>query len=373
MIFLIVSHVIHKSVNGEIYGYAPYIREMNLWISSFSKVILIAPVLEGVKPNPIEIPYQHSNIEVRKVPEINLTKVFPALKSILTLPYIVFQLSVAMSKADHIHLRCPGNMGLLGCFVQLFFPEKKKTAKYAGNWDPDSAKPFTYKLQQNILNNPNLTKNMKVLIYGHWQGISNNVLPFFTASYSKSEILNLSKTLPDPGNNLNLIFVGSLVSGKNPLTALKSLKLLVDNGFQVYLNICGNGDQFKLLQDYIEVNGISDFVSLNGNVNASDLKKYYEESHFLIFLSDSEGWPKVVAEAMFFGCLPITTPVSCVPEMLGSGERGDLIQKEPSEVLNVINYYFNNPEEYQNKSNKAREWSNQFTLEMFKSEIIKLV
>ena len=41
-----------------------------------------------------------------------------------------------MQDADHIHLRCPGNIGLLGCFSSNFISKKIKTAKYAGNWDP---------------------------------------------------------------------------------------------------------------------------------------------------------------------------------------------------------------------------------------------
>lgn len=370
---MIVTHVIHKSWDGKIFGYAPYIREMNLWIPSFSKVILIAPVMEGVEPNSIEIPYGHSNIDVRKVREIDLTKAPSAFKSLVALPSILFSLVGAMSESDHIHLRCPGNMGLLGCFVQVFFPWKKKTAKYAGNWDPESAQPFTFKLQQKILNNPVLTKNMKALVYGNWPGISGNILPFFTASYSKTEILELERSMPDQGSLINLIFVGSLVPGKNPLIALQSVKLLVENGFPIHLDVCGYGEQFGLLQEFIEKNKLGEFISLRGNVNASELKKLYQIAHFLIFLSDSEGWPKVVAEAMFFGCLPITTAVSCVPDMLGQGERGELIQKNPQQVLKAIRYYVEHPEAYHHKSNQARVWSNHYTLELFQSEILKLV
>lgn len=373
MIFLIVSHVVHKSVDGKVFGYAPYIKEMNLWIPSFSKIILIAPGTNGELPNPIEIPYQHTNLEFREVPEIDLTNPRSALRSFLALPFIFLQLIVAMRKADHIHLRCPGNMGLLGCYAQIFFPKKKKTAKYAGNWDPSSKQPFTYKLQQRILDNPKLTKSMKALVYGNWPGTSKNILPFFTASYSQSEIIGIEKNLPEPGNTLNLLFVGSLVAGKNPLIALESIKLLVASKFRVQFDVCGNGDQFQLMKKFIDKNELAEFVNLNGNVSAKELKKYYQKAHFLIFLSDSEGWPKVVAEAMFFGCLPITTAVSCVPDMLGNGKRGDLIQKNPNQVLNSIQYYFRNPEEFQIKSNNARIWSNQYTLELFQSEILKLV
>jgi hypothetical protein len=40
-----------------------------------------------------------------------------------------------MRVADHIHLRCPSN---IGCWVACSnsFPKTPKSAKYAGNWDP---------------------------------------------------------------------------------------------------------------------------------------------------------------------------------------------------------------------------------------------
>ena len=53
----------------------------------------------------------------------------------------------SIKKSDVIHLRCPGNIGLLACFIQILFPKKNKTAKYAGNWDPKAKQPLSYKLQ----------------------------------------------------------------------------------------------------------------------------------------------------------------------------------------------------------------------------------
>lgn len=373
MKLLIITHVGHVQYQGNYFAYGPYVREMNLWGKYFEEIILVAPLNVDTKPSNIDLHYTNSKIKFSTIPEFNFTNNSNAIRAIYALPIVLYKIFKGMVVCDHIHLRCPGNMGLLGCLIQVLFPWKKKTAKYAGNWDSKSAQPFSYKLQQKILNNSIITKNMKALVYGKWPGNSRNILPFFTASYSNSDIVEINKSMPKKGDTLNLIFVGSLVSGKNPLIALNSLKLLVDKGFQVHLNVCGNGDQFATLNEYIEDNRLEKFVSLRGNVTATELKKHYKESHFLIFLSDSEGWPKVVAEAMFFACLPITTSVSCVPDMLAYGERGDLIQKDPKQVLETIEYYFEHPDEYQSKSIKARVWSNHYTLELFQSEILKLI
>lgn len=373
MKLLIITHVVHIYYQNKYYAYGPYVREMNLWGRYFEEIIIVAPLKLNSNPNNIDLYYLNTKIKFWYVPEFNFTSKFDTIRSIFVLPLVIYKIFKGMIFCDHIHLRCPGNMGLLGCLVQVLFPWKKKTAKYAGNWDPKSTQPFSYKLQQKILNNSIITKNMKALVYGKWSGNSKNILPFFTASYSNSDIVAIEKSMPKNGNTLNLIFVGSLVSGKNPLIALNSLKLMVDKGYQVHLNVCGNGDQFEMLNEYIEYNRLGKFVSLRGNVNATELKKHYKESHFLIFLSDSEGWPKVVAEAMFFGCLPITTSVSCVPDMLAYGERGDLIHKDSKQVMETLEYYFEHPDEYQSKSIKARVWSNHYTLELFQSEILNLI
>jgi hypothetical protein len=38
--------------------------------------------------------------------------------------------------------------------------------------------------------------------------------------------------------------------------------------------------------------------------------------------SNSEGWPKAIAEGMFWGCVQLQTAVSCVPYMLDYGKEG---------------------------------------------------
>jgi glycosyltransferase involved in cell wall biosynthesis len=103
------------------------------------------------------------------------------------------------------------------------------------------------------------------------------------------------------------------------------------------------------------------------------VKTAYQESHFLLFASQSEGWPKVVAESMFWGCLPITSTVSCVPEMVGNGLRGDLVEPKAQAMSCRIEYYLNNSKEYQDKCENAMSWSRQFTLERFEEEINKFL
>lgn len=373
MNFLILTHVHHIEKDGKYFAYGPYVREMNIWIKHFDSVTIIAPLSKDRETNPIEIHYDHDQINFVSVGEINLTTWRGRINTILSMPEIIYNVMVGMKNSDHIHLRCPGNMGLVGAYLQYFFPNKKKTAKYAGNWDPQSEQPGTYKLQQKLISNPSFSKNMKVLVYGNWPNLTGNLLPFFTFSYSQNESQEDHRTQVTKSAKIKLLFVGALVSGKNPMLALKVAHLLKQNNFSFEFFFCGEGDQMDQMVKFINDNNLSKEVFLMGNMTSDDLKEMYKKSHFLVFLSDSEGWPKVVAESMYFGCLPITTPVSCVPYMLGDGTRGDLVNKNPEEVVDRITYYMENPEHFEKKSFKSKEWAKDFTKESFENEILKLI
>ncbi len=373
MNFLILSHAHHVKKGGRFYAYGPYVREMNIWTKFFTSVTILAPLSQEREINPIEIAYEHNNIRFIPVKEINLTSWKGRFQTLVSLPGIIAKIISAMRSTDHIHLRCPGNMGLLGAILQYFFPSKNKTAKYAGNWDPESTQPYTYKLQQKLISNPGFAKKMKVLVYGEWPHQSQNIVPFFTFSYSENETqIDFRESLSSE-NKLQLLFVGALVYGKNPLMAAEVARILKAQNLNFKLTFCGEGDQMEPLRQFAKENNFAEEVELCGNLPSEALKEKYKTSHFLIFLSDSEGWPKVVAESMYFGCLPITTPVSCVPYMLGNGERGDLVGKDPNEVVKRINYYLENPLDFDRKSKNSKEWSKAFTKESFELEIKKLI
>jgi len=262
-------------------------------------------------------------------------------------------------------------MGLVGTVAQIFFPHKPKTVKYAGNWDPSEHKPWSYRLQQKIISSPLLTHNAKVLVYGEWPGQPEHIIPFFTATYSEKDIYEIpAKSLRPP---LRALFVGALLEGKRPLTAIRAVEELLKRGVDIRLDLYGDGPMREQLENYVREHQLGDHVIFHGKRSAAEVKEAYQKAHFLIFPSRSEGWPKVVAEAMLWKCLPITTPVSAVPYMLGNGSRGSLVDADPVQIADEVEYYLQHPDEYRQKTEEGFRWSKQFTLEKFEEEIAKLL
>jgi glycosyltransferase involved in cell wall biosynthesis len=371
MHFLIITHVVHRQQSGALYGYAPYVREMNLWLRHVEKVTVFAPLMDDT-PTAIDLAYQHSNLQICAVPALHFQRFFTTIKSLCHLPGICWRMYRAIHAADHVHLRCPGNMGLLGCLIQICFPKKIKTAKYAGNWDPQSAQPRTYRWQRWLLTQTWLTKNIQVLIYGDWSQKSRNLKPFFTASYHGSEIASSPPRLL-VASDIRLIFVGALTANKRPDIALEVVAALRARGIQASVELYGAGDLHAKLKAQIEALSLQHLVSLCGNVPANTLKNAYQAAHFLVFASHSEGWPKAVAEAMFWGCLPLTTAVSCVPHMVDNGRRGHLVPPDANAIAAIIEQYVNAPELYRVACQSAMDWSRQFTLERFEAAIQPLL
>lgn len=369
MRFLIISHTIHKQQNNLLYAYAPYVREMNIWLKHVDSVEVIAPK-NFEKVTNINIPYKHNNIYFNQIPSISFISIKSTLKSIVKLPKIWFKIFKACKKTDHIHLRCPGNIGLLGCLVQVCFPKKIKTAKYAGNWDPASRQPISYKLQKWILSNTFLTKNMQTLVYGKWNNQTKNIKPFFTASFYKSEIEILEER--NFNDKLHFVFIGSLVKGKRPLLTIKIIERLKEKGLNVFLELYGDGVLKEELQGYIYKNKLQNIISLKGSKKSEDIKEVLKTAHFLVLPSKSEGWPKVIAEAMLFGTIPIATKISCVPFMLGYGKQGILIEPNCKDATtNILENLKNNNLKLMSKL--ASNWSQNYTLDVFETEVAKLL
>lgn len=366
MNLLIVSNAPIIKKDNNLFAYSPYVKEMEIWAKYADNVAFCCPQWKQENGLLIsKIPFSVSKVFL--LSDFNLTSIVSIVKSFFQIFYNLIIIFKAMIWANHIHLRCPGNVGLLGSIAQIFFPSKIKTAKYAANWDPKAKNPWSYKLQKWVLTAAFFTKNMKVLVYGNWENSSKNNKSFFTASYFEMDKINIAPRNFSKG--IKIIFVGTLSLGKRPLYTIQLIEKLIEQKIDIELFIYGEGNQRIILEKYIINHNLSEKVILKGNQNADSIKKAYQNSHFLILPSKSEGWPKVVAEAMFWGCVPLASHVSCVSTMLDNGNRGLILNINLQTDVQNIKAIISNLDQYTVMSKKAMDWSRKYTLDYFEQEI----
>jgi glycosyltransferase involved in cell wall biosynthesis len=404
-------------------AYAPYVKEMDLWMRHVDQTTFICP--DRIASNLLSQAFAKQDFKQVGLRRLEFHTVLESLISLLTIPYQAFVLWNAMRKADHIHLRCPGNLALLASLVQVTLPRKRKTVKYAGNFDPLASQPLAYRWQKRILSNTFLTKNIAVLVYGDWPNQTKNIKPFFTATYKKEQIEPaVERNWNGP---LKVIFVGTMGVNKRPLEVFDIIKELIEKGIDISLDLYGDGPLKKEIASKVKEAALEKRILLHGNVDQSILTEAYKNAHFSFLLSKSEGWPKAVAEAMFWGCVPVATEVSCVPWMLGKinlefsdyGSEAELKKRmaassaatsqslnsksqedgssnECQEPLNmevgnaelalrgilvkdipkaafIVEEYLKQPALLHEMSQKASKWSQHYTLDDFENEIAFLL
>ncbi|WP_373940760.1 hypothetical protein OEG92_12105 [Polaribacter sejongensis] len=97
MKFGIITHAVHKIKDGQIYGYEPYVREMNLWGKHVDEIIILAPITEE-EITSIEIAYHHINVKVMPIPNFDITSVKNLLRSLLVIPKICCEIYKVMKR-----------------------------------------------------------------------------------------------------------------------------------------------------------------------------------------------------------------------------------------------------------------------------------
>ena len=76
---------------------------------------------------------------------------------------------------------------------------------------------------------------------------------------------------------------------------------------------------------------------------------------------------------MFWGCLPISTTVSCLRTMLDNGKKGILLNLDLDKDVTQVEDILKNQEMYNDKVLQGMNWSRNYTLDVFENEVKALL
>lgn len=354
----VVSHVVHFRHQGRLYAYGPYAREIEIWADLFHHVLIAAPLRSG--PPPLDaLPFEHRNIAIAPQPETGGDTLARKLLQILYLPVLLWTLARAMSSADAIHVRCPGNLGLLGAALAPLF-SRRIVAKYAGQWHGGDYVAPTFRLQRWLLSSRWWRRGI-VTVYGAWPGQAAQIVPFFTSMMTADQVdasqrAAARKMLAAPAR---LLYSGRLVPLKGIDVLLHATRLLRG---EVRLTILGDGPEKPRLQQLAATLGIAGSVSFPGAVPFAEVMRAYDDHHILVLASNSEGWPKAVTEAMCHGVVCIASDEGLLPWMLQN--RGLTVPvNDAPRLAEAIESLIADPALYRDYSRNAAQWARGYSIE----------
>lgn len=345
----IISHTEHYfDKQGGITGWGATVREINYLTQLFEKIYHIAPLHPEMAPSSA-IPYATneelgikegesglSNVNIIKNSEGSIAKftinnkldfvplhvtggerLADKINVLLKAPSNLLTVSKILDKVDVFQFRAPAGIGVY-MIPWLKLTSKPGWFKYAGNWVHENP-PLGYRVQRFLLTR--FSGNV-VTINGRWPGQRNHCLTFENPCLSDEEIVSGKKNLDEKGydGKLEFAFVGRLEDAKGVGRILEAFSRLKDFSRIGTVHFVGDGpkrEEYAHKAQEIPV----DFV-FHGFLSREKVGLLLGKCHVFLLPSESEGFPKVVAEAANYGCVPLVSDVSSVGQYIRTGDNG---------------------------------------------------
>lgn len=359
---VVVTNVTHYRHEGRVWAYGPYAREIGAWTTLFPRVAIAAP--ERLEAPPADaLPIDGPDVRVVPQLEVGGTTVASKLRLVAALPATVWRLARALRGADAVHVRCPGNLGLLGAVLAPLLV-RRRVAKYAGQWSGFPGEEWTVRLQRAILRSR--WWGAPVLAYTGSSGEPAHVVPFFSTAVSGEQVAAIApRDGRAPGDDLRVLFVGRLSRNKNVHLLLGALATLRAEGVAVRGTVVGDGAERAPLERLAAELGLGPAVEFAGAVGVDDVLAHYRRADVLVLPSTTEGWPKVLVEAMTFGLVCIGPDCGVVPTILAGG-RGLVLPALTADALAAtLRSVVEHREELAAAGASAATWARRYTLEGF--------
>jgi glycosyltransferase involved in cell wall biosynthesis len=314
---VVISHTPHRmGRDGQLRGWGPTVRELDKIANVWAEVVHIGVLLRGL-PEASDLPYSTQNIRFRAIPPSGGAKWFEKISIIGTTYTILKTIHSEIKDASHVQVRVPMGFGLylIPWFGLSFHRKYCLWFKYANNWIAKSVPPG-YRLQRWMLRHN--WARCKVTINGHWAGQPRHCLSFENPCLTSTEIADgfveiSKKSFEKP---FELVFIGRLDKEKGVPELARALQAAPDSKIS-RVHIIGVGPLKSSLEDIQRIKTFP--ILFHGWLPGGEIRSLLSSSNFLLLPSRSEGFPKVIAEAFCYGCIPVCSDVGSIPQYVDEG------------------------------------------------------
>ena len=318
----------HLDAAGRLSTHDAVASQLEQWASMFDEVILLVPLWPGPPPPGFRA-YRSDKFTILPLRPAGGPAIWDKVRLASRIPSWTIGIARLARRVDALHLRAPCNVALFGVLAAPL-TRRHRAAIYAGNWHGYFREPLTYAAQRRWLRSPAFGGPVTVYT-AEPAPAAPHVVPFFSPSFTRDEweadepafeaklAAIVSAGLPSP---VHLVTVGHLVPNKGHATVIDAVRSLRQDGMDVRLDVVGDGPQRGALDRRRRDFRLDDSVTLHGRVPLDEVRALYRRAHVNVLASHTEGYPKVVAEGMVHGAVPVTSRFPLSDLLLGRGERG---------------------------------------------------
>lgn len=366
---LILSHTDHYlDAQGNAWGWTSTVKEIDYLAPRFKEIIHLAVLHKGEEPPKSTTQYSSKNVQFISIPAYGGLGIWNKLKILVVIPLLFAKVAVQLRKADLFQFRAPTSIGIfLIPYLTLFF-WKKGWYKYAGNWVQPNM-PTSYKIQKWLLEN---FQNRPVTINGRWPNQKSHCFTFENPCLLKADLEKFKEeTLPKSFDlPIEVCFVGRLEPAKG---VNRIVEVLLSSGIEekiAKMHFIGDGDRKEEYETALVKSKVP--VVFHGFLDRDAVFTIYKQCHGFFLPSDSEGFPKVIAEAAAFGCIPIVSDVSSIGQYVNE-TNGFLWQPDHGCFAEFFQALSLNKRDLKNKQIKLYQLAEKFTFDRYYFKITDLM
>jgi glycosyltransferase involved in cell wall biosynthesis len=372
---LIISAMPHFKKGGQIVGWAPTAEEINQLATIFKSIRHIACLHPGTAPN-ATIPYASPRIVLVPVPPAGGDDIWSKVKVCIMIPRYCRTMLKEIRNADVVHVRCPANISLIAIvLLSLIRRPFTRWVKYAGNWSPRQEEPLSYRFQRWWLKRG--FHRGVVTVNGKWHHDPQHVSHFLNPCLTQEELESASRVANDKNlaRPLVLVYAGRLEAAKGVGRCIQILWRLREKGIDAILNLAGDGPERRDFEKEATRLGVGDVVRFHGWLARGELLSFYQMGHFFVMpCSSSEGWPKVISEAMAYGVVPLAGNISSIPQLLTQFKTGKAL--DPLDItafVESIVEYSSKPSVWKAESQRAVQAARNFSYVQYLGAVKQLL
>ena len=279
--------------------------------------------------------------------------------------------------SDVVHSPIPGDVGTIGMLLGPLL-RKKVFVRYCGNWM--AIKTFPEKCWA-WYGETFAGKSIAYLCTGGNNdppSKKNNALKWiFSTSMLKRELESYPHKKFDFKNEFIICMGARLEKEKGFDILINAVSLLAEKIPQLKVELYGDGPDRQLFEEQVIKCHLSEKVKFLGKLNGNEVHQVLARADIFCFPTySSEGFPKVVIEAMAHSIPVISTAVSVIPNLINNAltPAGLVVEKQNHEQLaEKIEFYYRNPSIHKIHADNAGRVASVFTLENWVDTINNLL
>jgi len=366
---LIVSDTaVYINEKGEYLAFEPVARELENFAPLFNNITWIAS----------KYPFNETIRNVKRIDEVSIRCILtPAIggRGVCNRAKIIFEyfrlgilILTNIFKSDVIHSRGPSHAAIITAFYSKYFKKKTFWQKYAGNWVAEKD-PLSYAINKRLLKK---CHNSKVTINGKWPNQPVHCLSFENPCLTNIERQSGAEVMQNKTYNrkLDFIFVGRVEEEKGVGRILAAFSEFENESRIGTLRIIGDGPlRPKYEKIATELNLNAEFY---GFLNRGELNDLFVRSHVLLLPSSAaEGFPKVIAEGANYGCIPVVSDISSLPQYIINNINGFVMSSLDADGLKycIKNLISMSGTDLKKMALKAHDMGSRFTFDYYNTRI----